>query len=97
MDKQEKENWIEQTLRSLDGIQPAELPAGFVDQVLQRRMQQTSKALLLSGNRFWVIAAAVILWVVVNIGVCIYAQRKQSPIQEAFATESFPFAQVTQF
>ena len=97
MDKQEKENWIDQTLRSLDGMQPAELPLGFMNQVLQQRLQQSPKVLLLSGSRFWVIAAAVTLLVVANIAVCMQAQRQQSPILEQFATESFPFAQVTQF
>lgn len=59
-----KENWIEETLNSLDGIQRVEVPLFLNDALLNHSRQ---KEVRMTASQKWMIAASILVLFAVNL------------------------------
>lgn len=59
-----KENWIEETLNSLDGIQRVEVPLSLNNALLNHSRQ---KEIVMTASEKWMIAACILVLLAVNL------------------------------
>jgi hypothetical protein len=89
-----KEQWIDETIESFDGIQPAIGNQFTYEKVIQRISNPKRKYTLLQSRIFWQIAASVALLIMLNVlSVIIYNQTSgedQSQVK-SLANEYFSY------
>lgn len=59
-----KENWIEETLNALDGIQRVEVPMSLNDALLNH---SRPKEVCMTASQKWMVAASILVLLAVNL------------------------------
>ena len=89
-----KEQWIEETLGSLDGIRRAESPEGFQKLVMAGLKEIPLKRILFTTANIWKVAAGLALLISMNI-VSIHYYTKTGEVHtnpvETIATDYFTY------
>lgn len=93
MKKQTKENWVDETLNSLEGVQRPELPAGFMENALRNMNAIDPARMRVSRPGMWRAAAAITLLVTANVVLCLRNQKVVASAADQFARESFAFVE----
>lgn len=71
-----KENWIEETLNSLDGIQQVEVPWSLNDALLNHSRQ---KEVRMTASQKWMIAASIVVLFAINlVAISNYSKSSKS-------------------
>ncbi len=87
-----KEQWINKTMESLDGIGRAGLSPFIREKILQNVHTPLPEQISVKFLRVWKIAAAIILLISLNIFTLIHLQRSSGTIQnplKSVASEYF--------
>ena len=89
-----KEQWIEETLGSLDGIRRAESPEGFQPIVMAGLKENPSRRILFTTANIWKVAAGLALLIsmnIVSIHYCTTTGEVQSKPAETIASDYFTY------
>jgi hypothetical protein len=91
-----KDQWIKETMESIEGIQPANANPFLFEKVLNR-LQRPAKSI--SFQLAWKAAAIIILLAVINFFTCIrYAEKGKSTFSNnPFSYEYFNYMNNLQF
>ena len=95
-----KEQWVEETLKSLDGAARAQAPEGLLENALHRAAMGKARIVRMAPVQVWSAAACVLVLVVANLFACIdYSRftRQNQASSESFAKAYFGNADTVPF
>jgi hypothetical protein len=89
-----KENWINKTIVSLDGIIRAESDPLLVDKVLQRIQHDNPIVISIRSRRIWRVAALILVLISFNVFTLVYFTKTSGNSQntaKSVANEYFSY------
>ena len=90
----QKENWIQETLNSINNINRAEANEELYDNIVQRLQKRETKGIPLQSNLVWRVAASITILIGLNVFTLLSQHSKnESKTGESntFATEYFSY------
>jgi len=100
MKQTNKEKWVEDTLKSLNGSQRAPAPEGLFENAMRRAAFGRAKLVRMPTAQVWSAAACALVLVVANLFMCLdFSQsgKKATNSKEMFAKEYFGASDAPQF
>ena len=101
MMESQKEQWIVDTMSSIDRIGRAEVNPFLYTKVMQRRENRSINVIVINPRLAWAVAASLILLIGLNVFVCANFSKTNTAQGKtgttAFASEYFQFMNNDQF
>lgn len=92
-----KEQWINQTLDSLDGIEVVSCPEGISDRILLKMNQPEQKNITLKPSLVWRVAATVLILITLNIVTGLFNRQEVNESGNAGVTNSVYLSYLTPY
>lgn len=90
----QKENWIQETLNSVDCIKRADANEDLYDKVMQRSQKREAKIMSIKPQLVWRVAASITLLIGLNVFTLLsqHSQKEnKNGESNTFATEYFSY------
>jgi len=100
MNQTDKDQWIEDTLNSLEGSQRPAMPEGLFEKAIKRAAYGRARVIQISSAQVRSAAACALVLVVANLFICrdfSYSGRKADGAKERFAKEYFGSSETPHF
>ena len=90
----QKENWIQETLNSIDNIKRADASEELYENIAQRLQRRETKIISLQSNLVWRVAASITILIGLNVFTLLSQHTKnenKTGESNTFATEYFSY------
>ena len=90
----QKENWIQETLNSINNINRAEANEELYDNIVQRLQKRETKGITLQSNLVWRVAASITILIGLNVFTLLSQHsnnENKTGESNTFATEYFSY------
>ncbi len=92
MNQLDKEKWVEDILKSLDGIHQPQIPEGLYENAMRRAAFGPARTIRMPAAQVWSAAACALVLILANLYICLdstHAGNKAFGSKEIFAKEYF--------